>query len=133
LGGVALGLIGTIVLEQVRRTASRRDAAEERQDALYRELQDVLEEFNRQWSELILAIAEGTAHLSTQDLNGAPSVAQSRYRVLTRRVADDSLREDLESVSSLAFELAAAGNGGDISRRVAIVQDRLGEALRRKL
>jgi hypothetical protein len=133
LGGVALGLLGTAAIQWVTQTTSRRDAAHERQAALLRELQEVLEEFNRQWTDLIHEVAQGKAHLTTLDLDSKPSLALSRYRVLTRRVTDEGLRRDLESVSSLAFQLAASGSGGDISKRVSIVQDRLGEALRREL
>lgn len=131
LGGVALGLAGNAILERVRRTASRRDAAEERQASVLRELQDVLEEFNREWSALISEIAQDKAHLSTLAFDSKPSLVLSRYRVLTLRVTDDGLRRDLQSVSALAFQFAAAGQMGDISARVRTVQDRLGEALRR--
>jgi len=59
LGGVAVGLLGNASIEWVKRTASRRDAAAERQAALLRELQDVMGEFSRVWGDLILAIDRG--------------------------------------------------------------------------
>jgi hypothetical protein len=133
LAGVALGLVGTAWLEQVRRTASRRDAAHERQAALLRELQEALEDFNREWTDLIMDIAQGKAHLATVAVDSKPALALSRYRVLSRRVIDDRLRQDVESISELAVNFAIAQYMGDISGPVAMVQDRLGAALRREL
>src|SRR5947209_8541826 len=99
LGGVALGIVGTALLESVTRTAARRDAAKERQAALLREVQEALDEFNREWTDLIGYIAQGKASLATLEVSSKPSLAMSRYRLLTRRVTDDTLRKDLESVS----------------------------------
>ncbi len=130
LGGVALGIFGNAAIEWVRRTASRRDAARERQVEVLRELQDVLEEFNREWSALISDIAQGKITLGTIAFDSKPSLVLSRYRVLTRRVMNDNVRKDLESISALAFQFAASQQMGDISGMVSKAQDRLGEALR---
>jgi len=132
LAGVALGLIGTAALEWVRRTASRRDAANERQAAVLREIQEVLDDFNRKWTALLDDVAEGKADLSTLSLTSDPSLVLSRYMVLTRRVTDDILRRELQEVSALAYDLAAAGERGTtLTSRVPHVQNHVGEALRR--
>lgn len=131
LAGVALGLAGNAAIEIVRRTASRRDAAAERQAAVLREIQDVLDDFNRQWTELLGAIREGKADLSTQPVTSAPAVVANRFMTLTRRVQNDGLRRELQEVSGLAYQLAASGAGGaELTRRVPQVQNHIGEVLR---
>jgi hypothetical protein len=131
LGGVALGLIGTAAIEWVKRTASRRDAANERQAAVLREIQEVLDEFARQWTSLIDDISQGKADLQTLPLSSEPSLVLSRYMVLTRRVRDDRLRRELQDIAAVAHALAEAGErGGDLSLEVAQVQNHLGPVLR---
>lgn len=89
--------------------------------------------FNREWTDLVSDIAQGKAHLSTLAVDSKPALALSRYRVLSRRVIDDGLRRDVESISELAFHFALAQKMGDIPGPVAMVQDRIGAALRREL
>ncbi len=98
---------------------------------MLREIQEVLDEFAREWTSLIDDISEGKADLQALPLSSEPSLVLSRYMVLTRRVADDGLRQELQDIASVAHALAEAGErGGDLSLEVAQVQNHLGPVLR---
>jgi hypothetical protein len=124
LGGVALGLLGNAGIEWVKRTASRRDAAAERQAAILRELQEVLDEYLRQWAELYRAIGHGEASLRTLPLTSGPSQVNMRYRALLESVSDDDLRGDLSKFRSEVVARVAESEGAPT---IATLGVRLGE------
>lgn len=135
LGGVALGLLGNAGIELVKRTASRRDAAGERQAAVLRELQDVLSVYAREWAELRQAIDRGEIEPRDLSPTSAYVVAAMRFRALLERVADDQLREDLAKLGTDVTKRLQGSEGGPslsaLGSSLSELQGHIGRVLRR--
>jgi hypothetical protein len=134
LGGVVVTLVGTAVIERVKRTASRRDAAAERQVAVLRELQDVVIDFAREWSELIAAIDRGEAQYKGLTISSGPTVAALRFAILMERVTDYRLRTALNEFSTKLMKRAENGSDAPsnqaLADQLAEVHGHIGRVLR---
>jgi hypothetical protein len=135
LGGVALGLLGNAGIEMVRRTASRRDAADERQAAVLRELQDVLSLYAREWAELRQAIDRGEIEPRDVSPTSGYAITAMRYRALLERVRDDQLRDDLAKLGRDVSRRLQGSDGapslGALGSSLSDVQGHIGRVLRR--
>lgn len=134
LGGAALVLAGNATIERFKRTASRRDAAADRQAAVLREVQDVLGDYSRVWGGLIQAIDRREADLSTLPLTSDASILSVRFRTLMENVTKDELRVDLARYGMEVLD-RAEGNAGalplpELWDRMNKVQSHIGRVLR---
>lgn len=95
LGGVALGLAGTAVIERWRHSYVRKDARIDRQAATLREALDAYTSFVLAWSPVANRIASGGTVdiLDESIIGGPPGISHQRLVAVAERVHIDSIRE----------------------------------------
>lgn len=102
LAGVIVTFLGNAILETERRTASRRDAAVDREAANLRDLQDAVSEFALVWGPIVTATIQGGAPFNPM----APANASGRPGATFSRLASLAHRTQVEAIRTLAHDWA---------------------------
>lgn len=118
LAGVIATFLGSALLQNEQRTATRRDAAADREAANLRDLQEAVTGFARVWGPIVHSRLLGAAQfdpMNPANADGRPGETYGRVLFLAHRTQNENIRTEAHDWIGRQFLYVKSGDVGQIA------------------